>query len=362
MIYKRNQSGYILAVTLALMTLFMFIATYVSNKGLIFSSFSRTMVDREKARQLAYGGIQLAISQLSVSQEKKPENANMSAQAGKDQEAKSPQQSDGKVLLKAVLPQLGRLQKFNLKQNVEGITAEIGIMITSEEGKININRLYDFEKHSFIGEPVPGKTQAVKEEANMKLIAQELFARIKERLDGDLFGEFEKFLKEKKYPINDITELLSAKGFEIFKDKIFRDPVLQPEKDQVYLTDIFTISSSKQSIEPWLMSDSLVKLFNFKRDTNQNVAVDELLKNFKEKSDWKNDWDKSLKNLYGVSFQELPKSLMSLLNPVFDPKMFSVFSYATVGGVTVRLIAVLERGKKGKDGQVEVKVRSIYLL
>ena len=72
---EHKKPGYILAFTLALMALFMFIATYVSNKGLIFSSFSKTMVDREKARQLAYGGIQLAISQLA-SVEKKSEKEN----------------------------------------------------------------------------------------------------------------------------------------------------------------------------------------------------------------------------------------------------------------------------------------------
>lgn len=377
--FEQNKPGYILALTLALMALFMFIATYVSNKGLIFSSFSKTMVDREKARQLAYGGIQLAISQLSVQEkpEKKEEehtgilpNEKESADAkssgggkAKDGEKKAEQPSDGKQLLKVLLPNMGRLQKFNLKQNIDGITGALGIMITSEEGKININRMYDFEKHKFVGEPVPGSKQEAKDETNMKKMLQELFGQIREQMGADLFGEFEKFLKERKYPVNDVTELLTIKGFDAFKNNIFYDPTIADQKaSKLYLTDIFTVSSSKQSIEPWLISNSLASLLKLQRNPEKAPATDELLKAFKEKSDWKNDWNKSLKNLYGVEFAGLPKFIVPLLNPVFDPKMFSVFSYATVGSVTVRLIALLEREKSGKDGQVEIKIRGIYLI
>jgi hypothetical protein len=373
---EHNKPGYILALTLALMALFMFIATYVSNKGLIFSSFSKTMVDREKARQLAYGGIQLAISQLSVKEavrkaqdesKEQKESADAKSSGGqgnaKDGVKKAEQPSDGKQLLKVLLPNKGRLQKFNLKQNIDGITGTLGIMIASEEGKININRMYDFEKHKFVGEPVPGSKQEAKDETNMKKMLQELFGQIREQMGADLFGEFEKFLKERKYPVNDVTELLTIKGFDAFKNSIFYDPTIAGQKgSQLYLTDIFTVSSSKQSIEPWLISNSLASLLKLQGDPEKAPATDELLKVFKEKSDWKNDWNKSLKNLYGVEFAGLPKFVTPLLNPVFDPKMFSVFSYATIGSVTVRLIALLEREKSGKDGQVEVKIRGIYLI
>lgn len=361
---KHNKPGYILALTLALMALFMFIATYVSNKGIVFSSFSKTMVDREKARQLAYGGIQLAISQLAT-QEKKSEKPEPTSPvpSGNQDEKKSEQASEGKQLLKALLPNLGRLQKFNIKQNIEGITGTIGIMITSEEGKININRMYDFEKHKFVGEPVPGSKQEAKDDANMRKMLQELFAQIREQTGADLFAEFDKFLKERKYPINDVTELLTIKGFETFKNSTFYDPSMPDQKkSNLYLTDIFTVSSSKQSIEPWLISNSLASLLKLQRDHEKLPAVDELLKTFKDKSDWKNDWNKSLKNLYGVEFAGLPKYIAPLLNPAFDPKFFSVFSYATVGSVTVRVIALLEREKTGKDGQVEVKIRNVYIL
>ena len=76
------------------------------------------------------------------------------------------------------------------------------MVIGSEEGKININRAYDFEKHAFIGEGQPN--------GDMKQVFQDLFELIKDTLNADLFADFERFLKERKYPLNDVTELLKS--------------------------------------------------------------------------------------------------------------------------------------------------------
>lgn len=359
---KYNKSGYILALTLALIALFMVIATYIANKGLVFSSFSRTMVDREKARQLALGGIQLAMSQLATV-EKKPQAAAQPSVKADDK--KPAQEPEGKQLLKILLPQLGRVQKFNLKPASDGISGTVGFMITSEEGKINLNRLYDFEKHKYSGQtsaPATPEKKDAQEDTSMRKALQALFAQIKEQTGADLFAEFEKFMRERKYPINDVTELLAIPGFELFKNNIFFDPAAQEKKMPLYLADIFTVNSSKQSIEPWLISHSLQQLLKFPRNEQKNSGVDEILKTFKDKNDWKNDWNKSLKNWYGIEFGALPSAIIPLLNPVFDPKMFSVVAFGTVGAVTVRLLALLEREKTGKDGQIEVKIRQMYVI
>lgn len=352
---KINQSGYILPLTLALISLFMFLATYVSNKGLIFGSFSKTMVEREKARQLAFGGIQLAMSQVGILEKKesmeKPAAAVPGAQAGKQPE----QSSEGKQLLKAILPVINRPQSFALKQAVDGINGTITIVLGSEEGKININKLYDFDKHKFLNEGKP--------EGDMKKMLQELFVLIKDQTGADLFPEFEKFLKERKYPLNDVTELLTIKGFDVFKDQIFADPTFASDKKnpKIYLTDIFTVSSSKPGIEPWLFSNAIAQLFKLKRDPEK--SPDDALKNFKDKNDWKNDWAKSLKLLWSADYGALPKTIAPLLNPSFDPKIFNVLSVGTVGKVSVRVLAFFEREKSsGKDGAVNVKIRNVYTL
>lgn len=334
----------------------MFIATYMSNKGLVFNSYTKTMVDREKARMLASGSIQLAISQLASVE------AKQQAPSGAAREKKAEQPHDGKHLLKTILPQMNRLQKYELKQNIDGINATLGFMLMSEEGKININRFYDFDKHKFLGDE-PGAKTDTQQEKNMRIFFQQLFAQIKDQTGADLFAEFEKFLKERKYPLNDVTELLTIKGFEIFKDTAFIDPLALPQKKPaLYLTDIFTVFSSKQSIQPWLISNSLAALLKLQRDPEKIPPVDDLLKNFKDKNDWKTDWDKSLKNLYGIEFAAVPKYIQQFLNPVFDPRIFSVFAFATVGSATVRLFAILEREKQEKEAPPLIHIRSVYIV
>jgi len=355
MMHKNNQSGYILAVTLALIALCMFISTYVFNKGFVFTRFSQTMVDREKARQLAYGGIQLAIGQLAIPPKKLEKKA--APEPTKGAQAGAATESDVKNLLKAILPNLNKAQKFALKQSVDGINGTISITLGSEEGKININRSYDFDKHAFVGEGQPN--------GDMKKMFQELFALIKEKNNADLFADFEKFLKERKYPLNDVTELLKIKSFEVFKNDLYYDPNVQSKSDdqkqKIFLTDIFTLASSKKEIDPWLFSDSMMVLLNLKQA--KAPSADDMLKNFKEQNDWKNDWNKIFKPIYDVEFNALPKSIATLLNPTFAPKIFSVLSQATVNKVTVSIWAILEYEKgTGKDAAPMVHIRNVYLI
>src|SRR5262249_29650987 len=158
-------------------------------------------------------------------------------QQQKQQQAKK-ESSAGQELFKAVMPWLNRAQELHLKQSVEGINGVLALAIGSEEGKININKIYDFDKHKFIGQ---GQAQG-----DMRVFAQEIFALLKEKVGADLFESFEKFLKERKYPINDVTELLTIKEFVVFKDAVFYNPldkIPADSKPKIYLTDIFTVST-----------------------------------------------------------------------------------------------------------------------
>jgi hypothetical protein len=351
---NNNQPGYILAITLAFISMLMFLGVYVANKGLVFGVYSKTMINRERATQLAYGGIQLALSQIAgepIKKEQPKAEPVKGVQAGKTPEQPP---SEGKQLLKNLLPVLNKPQSFALKQSIEGVTGTIALLIGSEEGKININAMYDFDKHKFVGE---GAAQN-----DMKKVMQEVFAALKERTGADLFAEFEKFLKERKYPINDITELLTIKGFDSFKDMLFIDPLLAKDekKQKIYLTDLFTVSSPRAPVEPWLLSDSVLALLNLKRDKEK--SADDLIKNYKDRSDWKNDWAKALKPIYNIDYPALPKGIASLLNPTFAPRIFSVFSVGTVGGVSVRLLAIVERTKSGEEGAIKMNIRKVTVL
>ena len=354
---NHNQPGYILAITLAFISMLMFLGAYVASKGLVFGAYSKITINRQKAMQLAEGGIQLAMSQIAgepmpkaTEKEQPKEQPAKGAQAGKTTEQPA---SDGKQLLKTLLPIFNKTQNFTLKQSIEGVNGTITLLIGSEEGKININAMYDFDKHKFVGE---GAAQN-----DMKKVMQEVFNALKERTSADLFAEFEKFLKERKYPLNDVTELLSIKGFDVFKNEIFED--VQAAKDQkkpkIFLADLFTVSAPRAQIEPWFLSDSLLALLNLKRDKEK--STDDLLKNYKDRSDWKNDWAKTLKPLYNVDFSALPKGIASLFNPTFAARFFSVLSVGTVGGVSVRLLAIVERAKSN-EGAIKMIIRKVTVI
>jgi hypothetical protein len=353
--YTNNQPGYILTLTLGLIMLAMFLSTYVFNRGFIFARVSQTMVDREKARQLAFGGIQLAIAQLSVTEKKESKQEQPQSQQNKNSPQAQAQEApltDAKVVLKEVVPLLNQQQSLKLSRTVEGIDAAMAITLGSEEGKININRLYDFEKHAFIGEGQPN--------GDMKKFFQELFGLIKGKMNVDLFPEFEKFLKERKYPLNDVTELLTVKGFEVFKNTIFYDPA--GKKDAIYLTDIFTISSGKKEIDPWLFSHSIIQLY-LPKGAQKKLSSEEIGKTAKEQSNWKTDWNTIFKPVYGVEYSALPANFAQLFNPTFSPKIFSVLSSAKVGKVTVIIWVLLDREKgSGKDAAPVVKIRTVYLV
>lgn len=339
---KHVKPGYILMLTLATIALCMFISSYVFNRAFVFDRLSRTMINREKSRALTYGGIQLGMSQLAGGPNDQKEQKS---------EGQQKASSDNQQLIKAILPILHKAQKYQLKQAIEGIDANITLVLSSEEGKVNINRAYDFNAHKFIGEGQPS--------GDMKAVFKELFGLINKKLKVDLFEDFEKFLKDRKYPLNDVTELLAIKSFEVFKNNVFFNPMAQEASDKVFLTDIFTVNSSKKEIDPWLLSHSMKVLLQL----NVNTNAEDLLKNFKEQADWKNDWGKIFTPVYGRDFTALPKSIAAVLNPQFSPKIFSILSQATVAQIPVTTLAVLERTKAtAANASAHIAIRATYAL
>ena len=60
------SSGYILVLTLIILSIIVIMVTQLFNKGRVHLYYAKTMIEREQAKQLALGGIQLAMNQLAV--------------------------------------------------------------------------------------------------------------------------------------------------------------------------------------------------------------------------------------------------------------------------------------------------------
>jgi len=282
---------------------------------------------------------------------------------------KTDAQQEAKQFIIKILPILNSWQSFKLTKKNDGITGSIKICIGCEEGKIDINQLFDFQKKQFINEGAQQK--------DYKKIMQKFFAMIKEVVGGDnLFKTFEKFLKGRKNKLYDPTELLTIKEFERFNKNIFYTPddIVSSEKKEVkqivYLQDIFTLWSGTREFNPWLLSHSLKVLLGLKTDaktigTKKEKKLQETMKQFKLPLTWPNSWDTMLAPLYGKKFDRLPKEVKSLITTKFEPKVFSVLSYGTVGDVTQKLFIILERKKSSSDGDdvaVEFSTKKFYWL
>jgi len=334
----------------------------------MFVPYAKIAMRQQKAQLLAMSGIQLAISELS--RFKKPE-----AKKDGEQQQKLDDAYLARQLLTNILPHLNQWQRVPLTKEADGIKGLIQLCITSEHGKINLNNIYDFEKHAFIDD----KKEATEEEKkkSWRSLFKELFGAVQKNMGGtNLFESFEKFLKQRQYKLDDATELLRAPGFDIFKNYIFYIPPIGNTENKkawrpFFLTDLFTLTSGQETIEPWLFSDSIrgslglsrVAVSSDKKESTQKM-IQETLKKFSLSTDWKKDWDQLMAPRYEKELSALSPSVISHLGTKFEPTIFSVVSYGTFAKVTQRLYALLERTveQQKDDVVIHVKIKKIYWL
>lgn len=383
---KRSASGFILVFVLLMISIGMALVTVALTKVSTFTSFSMTMINRERAKQLAYGGISLAMSQLAEpdvpekEQAEKKEQSKPGTEPGKQPPAQPEQKADpAKKLLQKIVPLLGTWQTVKLSQKEDGVSATIMFCLMSEDGKININSLYDFEKKMFVGDedkekgtrtagpgqpPIDDKKQP--QAAPGKLQGRVILEAVAAKLgNGIQVQDIEAFLKKRKYPLNDVTELMGIAKFETFKNAIFYDPPAEKKERRLYLTDIFTVATSQAGVNPWVFSDSVRALFGLPRVSGEKTKQlpEQTIKGMKLNANWATEWDKVLKPWYERDYASLPKPLMPLLAQKSDLSTFSVLVHATVAKVTVRVYAILERIPGSSDKEpTRVIIKQIFAL
>lgn len=324
------RSGYILVLTLMLLSVMVLLVFQIARQATVHRDYDALMAKREQAKQLAYGGLSLAMDQLTV----EIKSTETTKKESLDDELKA--------LVQNVVPILNRWQEYTLQEGADGIDATIKICISSENGKININNLYDFKKHAFKPMAAPEAKKIP-----MQLILEEI-----QRIMGGkgLYEELEKFLKKRPHQLDDVSELLLIDEFQrLFKTALFYEPTIQEKKEApLRLFDIFTVWTNHSTLNPWLLSDSLLALYGLKRptvgeETVQRKKSAEILKNVELRGTISKIWDDYLQKLYDKEFKNIPKELAVLLNPQFEAHVFSVLSYASIGNVSMRMYAILER-------------------
>ena len=292
-------------------------------------------------------------------------NGPQDQQPEDDEEGQREQEA---VLLERMLPYMNRWDIVNLEEEIDGIVGQIKICLSCEDGKINLNKWYDFEKHAFVGANKAGQKsprgRQPKQTDEYKEALNKVFTSIaqitKDQVDPKiLINSLQRFLKDRTYQLLDVTELLSISEWEYFKDHVFYEPPLKEDDDTlktrpIYLTDLFTIWTDEATLQPWLLSDSTLAVLGFPRAAGGDImkreqSVAEWTKNFKKTAQWATDWDQTLGPVYGVHIKNVPKPLVGLFDPSFNPKVFSVISHGTIGGITQKVCAIIRKQAKGKD-------------
>jgi len=381
----KNSPGYVLVFSLMMIALIVILVTRIADIGNVHIWYSKTIIDREHAKMLAWSGVNIALSQLSISGEEKKEAGNKNQREKKRKDAGPKMgwtEGEAKNFIKNIVPLLNSWQIFDIKKETYGVDGTIKVCIGSEEGKIDINQSFDFKTRKFIGQG--------KREGNFKKLFEQLFKRIEKFVVGkELFKKFseyltkkekfEQILKNRQNSLYDPTEFLSIKEFEVFQDAVFYEPynvdkiknneVTGAKKEKVYWMDIFTIWSGSRDINPWFFSNSMKRIIGIKFKENEKIEnkkkkINGLLKHFKLDLSLPADWNKIFSTLYNVKYNNLPNWIKKAMSAKFEPAVFSVLSYGTVGSVTQKLFAVLERKKIKQDKKIVVKfdVKKFYWL
>ncbi len=364
--------GYILPLILVILSGMIVMITQLFIAHSTYQTTIRTSMAAVKAQELAYSGVQIAMAQLaSLHIPKKPKKdttddpAKSANGSNNTTQTKKPKQDPEKIFLSQILPLLNVFQTYSLTKESDGIDGSISLCLMSEEGKININAIYDPLKNNFID--------------SYKTIIPSLLDIIEKRVGTqNLSRDLLNFLKERTFPVQDASELLAIPAFASLADKIFFDPnatiPLQsnnaPEQQELFLADIFSTDGTRTAINPWMLSPSLKSLLeivpikNSDQD-NSRKRLKEALSNYRKEIKTEQEWDSSLKKLYNKPYNTLPKNFLTICSPYEgEPILFSVLVHGTVESVTERIYAVLERQKRvqEKEDVYDITIKRIYWL
>ncbi|HEV2916963.1 MAG TPA: hypothetical protein VGW78_04400 [Candidatus Babeliales bacterium] len=368
MIHNKNQSGFILVMTLLMISLGMLITSSLFDRGSSYTPFAHAVIDRQKAIFLAYSGLALTESQLlhpAQTEKEKQEATTESKTAPKP----PTDQEDMQQLLTTLLPVLNKWQTFIFTDERDGIDGTLKICIMSEDGKLNINKLYDFKTKKFKDETAQG--------GGFKTIIAGILGDIEKTMQTkELFASLQRYLEKRDYPLNDVTELLTIKAFDVFRNAIYYQPSESQkeqkgkERSRTYaLTDLFTTISDDAGVNPWVLSESMRAALQIPPstatiDSKQTEQFAQVIKQFKMQNQWPQEWDTSLKNIYGIEYSRLPKYTNIAVRASGLVRYFSVLIHSTVGDATQQLYVILERIKKSQDNKTvyQIVIRSYYWL
>ncbi|MCX5923131.1 MAG: type II secretion system protein GspK [Candidatus Dependentiae bacterium] len=360
-----KKPGFILFLLFSILSMCSVILSLYFSQTVMYRQLMTTIITKQKTDRLALGCVALAHNIITAEPKKKDSQSSATktttpwapktADDGKD--STSDKAKDYETLLKQIFPYFNKQESFELTKKDDGVDAKISITIQSEQGKLNLNSLYDIEKKKFVDDGKPN---------DRKKICVWLFEKIAQITKTQtLFPAFEKHLSSRKADFNDVTELLSIKEFEtVFHDRVFFNFNTQPAEN-LFLTDIFTVSTEEETINPWLFSYSWCKILGLKpKQTLTDEEKNKLFKISGEAHDWATDWKSNWENLatlYQKEYKDLAQEIKTILTPLFEVNIFSLQLKANIKETSSTIFTIV-RSKKAKNNLVSIETMKTYQI
>lgn len=350
-----NRSGFVMPYVLGVVVLLTMIVTLLVSRSQIFLPSSKRAQESINSQMLALSGLEIGKALLAKAYTTAKKEEGSAAQP-----VNKPKQSHEAIhhFYQTILPLLNTWQTYEFEQARDGFQGTIKVCISCEEGKLDLNALWNFDKNQFACDAGPREIRSLYEQ---------LFDRIGTlSKTSNLMPALQDFFTRRGYIANDPTELFILKEYRAFSSSIFFSPDEQPQGNgKLFLNDLFTVWTGKASLDPFLLSDSWRTVLEFKKHPAQE-KIKEIVPKISSQTAVKTSWDTLFSPLYEKNFNSLPKSIDSILQTKFGPKVFSVLSYGIIGRNICALLAIIQVEQQQKEGNkeapIEVKVRKVYWL
>lgn len=351
-----TKRGYILFLLFTILSVCSVLISLYFSQVVIYRQLMHILITKEKTNRLALSGINLtqALITPKTNQNDEKNSTNKTAKL-------SPEQT----LLSQLFGYWNKQISYTLSLKTDGFDGNILLSIQSEQGKLNLNSLFDFEKKQFISEGKPD---------DRKKLCTWLFEKIANLTKKpSLFPAFEKYLMSRTTAFNDVTELMEIKEFsDIFYTNLFitfdeqkqnqaADQTPKEPSNNIFLTDIFTVCTEQDTINPWLFSYSWCKILDLKpkkilNDEEKQKIFSTLSKN----QNWELDWNKCVKDLYQKDYKDLASEIKSILTTQFEANIFSLLLTGNIGETNSTIFTIVK--SVVKDNLVSFEIMKTYQI
>lgn len=358
---KHAQRGYILFLMFTILSVCSVLISLYFSQVVVYRQLMQVLITKEKTNRLALSAVSLVQGLMTPKDEKEEDKKTTIPAPG----AKETKLSEDQQLLIQLFDCWNKELLYQLSSKDDGLDAKIFLNIQSEQGKLNLNSLYDFEKKKFLFEGTP---------KDRKKICNWIFEKIATiSKKPTLFPAFEKYLAKRDFDINDVTELLSIKEFtDVFEENLFikfEEPNEQKETVQeqknssskLFLTDLFTVSTEQDTINPWLLSPSWIKILDLK--PKQKLTDEEKKKIFSQvgkTANWDSDWNKNLKDFYQKEYKDIPQEIKTILTTEFEANIFSLLLKVNIGETNSTIFTIVKT--KAKDRLIRFDILKTYQI